>query len=233
MEYLLCLLLHTDQYQFCHSIGFVWKVSRKGMKCCHCCMVMASVCHGGINSINPLMDRFRQGVFQKKLTNMKTWLESPDFIIMLIFLSMIQWNLICGKANFSYLSQSAFFVGALLGAWIWGTMSDKFGRRKVFFITSFLMILSGLGTSLSFNYYSFVFFRVCLASSFSGCLLSSYVLCIELVGKSRRNLAGVFCAIVFGLSYLLLAVLAYFIRNWRVLSFLLSASNVLVFALVM
>lgn len=153
--------------------------------------------------------------------------------ICVLFVSpVIQWDLVCSKSNLPNLSQSVYFVGALIGAWIWGIVTDKFGRRKVFFLTSLLMILSGIGTALSVGYYSFVFFRLCSGINCAGALLSCYVLCIEIVGKSGRKVAGLTGSAIFSVGYPILAILAYFIRNWRLLTLLISASNFIVFALI-
>ena len=145
---------------------------------------------------------------------------------------IIQWNLICSKSNLPNLSQSSFFVGSLLGAWIWGTLADMYGRRTIFFLTSMLLILSGIGTALSFSYYSFTFFRLCSGMSAAGTLLTCYVLCLEIVGKSGRKIVGIVGSTIFSLSFPLLSILAYFIRNWRLLTLLISASNIVVFALI-
>ena len=46
-------------------------------------------------------------------------------------------------------------VGFLLGAWIWGSVADKIGRKKVFFITCGCLFLSGFSCGFSFSYCSF------------------------------------------------------------------------------
>ena len=148
------------------------------------------------------------------------------------FLSIIQWNLTCSRSHLSNLSQSAFFLGSLLGAWIWGSAADRFGRRKIFFLTTALMSIFGMLTALSFSYYSFIFFRLCTATSGAGALLSLYVLGIELVGKSGRNFAGMAGMVIFALSYPVLAIMAYFIRSWRWLTLLISAGSLVAFTLI-
>ena len=109
--------------------------------------------------------------------------------------------------------------------------ADKIGRKKVLFLSSALMTFFGICTSLSIGYLSFTFFRFCIGVSGSGVLLSSYVLCLELVGKSARTLAGLFGSAVFAVGYPVLAVLAYYIRNWRWLVLLVSVGYVVIFAL--
>ena len=120
------------------------------------------------------------------------------------------------------MSQSVFFVGGLIGSWLWGTIADKIGRKKVLFITLACTILSGLGFGLAPNYSVFVFFRLMSAISGAGVILSSYVLSVEIVGISARSFAGIAGSVFFSLSYPLLALFAYLVYTWRWLSVVVS-----------
>ena len=144
----------------------------------------------------------------------------------------LQWNLICSKSNLPNISQSAFFIGLLLGAWMWGVVADLIGRKRTFFIASACTILSGFGTGLSLGYYSFILFRILTSLSIAGIVLSSYVLCVELVGMSARGLVTIIMGASFALTYPLVAVMAYFIRSWRVLVFMSSLLGIATFALI-
>ena len=102
-------------------------------------------------------------------------------------------------------------------------MSDRFGRRRIFFFAVLTSFLSGLGYSLSTDFYTFTLFRVLLAFFMCG-VTASYVLCMEIVGPSHRNYATLAYHGFFALGYVLLAVLAYYIRQWRVLCTVASVS---------
>ena len=105
------------------------------------------------------------------------------------------------------------------------------GRRKVFYLSLASLLLSGLGTGLALDYYTFVFFRICAGFAGIGPIVSSYVLSVELVGVSSRSYAGVLGSLLFGMAYPLTAVMAYFIRQWRLLTLSLTAIGVAMFAL--
>ena len=105
----------------------------------------------------------------------------------------------------------------MLGAWIFGTVSDRFGRRKTYFISVALSAASGFGYSLAPNYYVFVLFRLLVALTLAGVILSSFVLSMEIVGAEDRAYAGLVCSAIFGFSYPLLAALAFVFPNWRYL----------------
>lgn len=96
------------------------------------------------------------------------------------------------------------------------------GRRKVYFICSFFMALSGLGYGLAFNYYLFVMMRFLCAVFGAGFILSSFVLSVEIVGRENRNFAGLLGSGLFAFGYPVVALMAYYIRNWRYLVFIFS-----------
>lgn len=123
------------------------------------------------------------------------------------------------------MTQSGFFVGLLLGAWLFGTLTDAFGRKKVFFGTVAGSILSGLGCGASLGFYSFAFFRLSLAFFNAGMILSSYTLVLEIVGISMRTLAGIATAAFFSTGFPILALLAFLIHDWRALSIVCAVSG--------
>lgn len=130
------------------------------------------------------------------------------------FLTM-QWDLVCSKESWPQMSQSIFFGGNLIGAFLWGNVADKIGRKRVLFLTLSCAILSGLGYGLAPSYMLFTIFRLMNAISCAGIILSSYVLSVEIVGISARSFAGLAGSCFFSLSYPCLSVLTYYIYNWR------------------
>lgn len=64
-------------------------------------------------------------------------------------------------------------------------------------------------------------FRVCSVLLFPA---------LEMVGPKKRMVAGVVCQMFFTTGFLLLAVLAYFIQDWRQLQFALTLPGVIFFS---
>jgi MFS family permease len=54
---------------------------------------------------------------------------------------------------------STYVIGAVLGAIIFGWLTDRFGRRMVFYVTLIVYLLGVLSTAASWNFASFAFFR--------------------------------------------------------------------------
>ena len=63
-------------------------------------------------------------------------------------------------------------------------------------------------------------------------LFSIHVLATEFVGPSKRTIAGMGVNYTFSIGYMLLALLAYFIRDWWILELVVSAPMILLFLLI-
>src|SRR5476651_2134671 len=57
------------------------------------------------------------------------------------------------------LAASAYLAGAVLCALFFGWLTDRLGRKKLFFITLTVYLLATAATALSWNFWSFVVFR--------------------------------------------------------------------------
>ncbi len=66
------------------------------------------------------------------------------------------------------LAGAAYIAGAVLGALLFGWLTDRLGRRKLFFITLFLYIGATALTAFSWNLWSFLFFRFLTGAGIGG-----------------------------------------------------------------
>jgi MFS family permease len=71
------------------------------------------------------------------------------------------------NAEVGYTS-SAYIAGAVLGALGFGWLTDRLGRRKLFFITLLLYIAATTATALSWNLWSFMLFRFLTGAGIGG-----------------------------------------------------------------
>ena len=63
---------------------------------------------------------------------------------------------------------SAYLVGAVLGALLFGYLTDRFGRRRLFFVTLGLYLSATAATALSWNFASFALFRALTGAGIGG-----------------------------------------------------------------
>ncbi|XP_078581848.1 organic cation transporter protein-like [Branchiostoma floridae x Branchiostoma japonicum] len=139
----------------------------------------------------------------------------------------MEHDLVCGRKWMGSLAQSIFMVGVLLGAVIFGDLSDRFGRKKIYFLSLFIMLVFGVSTAFAHNYWLFVFLRMIIGATNSGVFLTAFVLASELVSPDHRTLISMFLVIFFGVGGMILSLVAYLIRYWEWLQLAISLPNVL------
>nr|ABZ10518.1 solute carrier family 22 member 5 (predicted) [Callithrix jacchus] len=151
-----------------------------------------------------------------------------------VYLSTIvtEWNLVCEDDWKAPLTISLFFVGVLLGSFISGQLSDRFGRKNVLFVTM------GMQTGFSFlqlfskNFEMFVVLFVFVGMGQISNYVAAFVLGTEILGKSVRIIFSTLGVCIFyAFGYMVLPLFAYFIRDWRMLLLALTVPGVLCVAL--
>nr|XP_023403301.1 solute carrier family 22 member 5 [Loxodonta africana] len=147
-----------------------------------------------------------------------------------VYLSTIvtEWNLVCEDDWKAPLTISLFFVGVLVGSFISGQLSDRFGRKNVLFVTM------GMQTGFSFlqvfstNFEMFTVLFIIVGMGQISNYVAAFVLGTEILGKSARIIFSTLGVCIFySFGYMLLPLFAYFIRGWRMLLLALTAPGVL------
>ena len=92
------------------------------------------------------------------------------------------------------------------------------GRRKVYFMSTLFGAVFSVLSGLAPGFYFFVLFRIVFAFFSIGIGLGSYSIFMEITGISQRTFAGLAVHVFSAVGYVVLAVTAYLIRDWRALS---------------
>ncbi|XP_067899126.1 organic cation/carnitine transporter 2-like [Heterodontus francisci] len=153
------------------------------------------------------------------------WEYSKDQYISTI---VSEWDLVCDNDWKGPFSMSVFFLGVVVGTFITGQLSDRFGRKAVLFGT--MAVQTGFTMSQVFSPKWEIF---CLLNFFVGVgqianYVAAFVLGSEVLGKSVRvvySTLGVCISYAFG--YMFLPLVAYFIRSWQMLLLALSLPGLL------
>ena len=66
------------------------------------------------------------------------------------------------------IAASAYLAGAVLGALFFGWLTDRLGRKKLFFITLAVYLVATGATAFSWNLWSFALFRFCTGAGIGG-----------------------------------------------------------------
>ncbi|CAN8258633.1 unnamed protein product [Cochlearia groenlandica] len=142
-----------------------------------------------------------------------------------------EWGLICGQKYKVGLVQALFFTGGMIGAGVFGHLSDsKLGRKGSLTIVCIINAIFGIATAFSPNYWIYVALRFLTGFSTGGAGLCAFVLATEPIGPSKRGVAGMSTFYFFSGGIAILSGIAYVFRPWREL-FVVSSLPSLLFLL--
>ncbi|KAG9475531.1 hypothetical protein GDO78_003763 [Eleutherodactylus coqui] len=148
-----------------------------------------------------------------------------------IFSSTIvtEWNLVCDQRPWRQVARSIYMTGVLLGALVFGSLADNLGRMEILTWSYLQMGVAGSCAAFLPTYDGYCAFRFLCGVASSAISVNSISLILEWMPKHGRTLAGNFFGFSYSLGQIVLAVMAYMIRDWRWLQFAVSAPFVIFF----
>ncbi|XP_046374364.1 organic cation transporter protein-like [Haliotis rufescens] len=141
--------------------------------------------------------------------------------------ALAQYNIVCANKGWRATSNSITFAGSLVGALFLGLLSDVIGRKKTFFLSIFFHCASSISIAFAPNMVGFIALRFINGVANAGLFMSAFVIGMELVGPSKRVIAGIVIELFWCLGLFILGAVAYGIRNWQHLQLILSVPPVL------
>uniref|UniRef100_A0A8C2X2C4 Solute carrier family 22 member 6 n=1 Tax=Cyclopterus lumpus TaxID=8103 RepID=A0A8C2X2C4_CYCLU len=141
-----------------------------------------------------------------------------------------EWELVCSLRPLKQMIQTIYMGGVLAGAIVFGGLSDRFGRRSVL-IWSYLQLgILGCSSALSPTYSAYCVFRFLSGMAVSGIILNAVSLKVEWIPTKERTLVGTLTSFFFTFGQMILAGLAYWLRDWRKLQLIVCAPMFLFFS---
>uniref|UniRef100_A0A670YZ61 Major facilitator superfamily (MFS) profile domain-containing protein n=1 Tax=Pseudonaja textilis TaxID=8673 RepID=A0A670YZ61_PSETE len=141
-----------------------------------------------------------------------------------VFTSTIvtEWDLVCNFRSLQQLAQSIYMAGVLVGGIIFGSLSDKFGRKALLLWSCFQMAVSGSCTAFVPSFSAYCVLRFLTGMAVSGVGLNCVSLSVEWTPMHSRATVSMVTGYSYSVGQFILAGVAYAIRDWRWLQLAVS-----------
>ncbi|KAM8859422.1 solute carrier family 22 member 7-like isoform 2-T3 [Spinachia spinachia] len=134
-----------------------------------------------------------------------------------------EWDLVCDRKSLTQTTGSIFFLGVMLGAVVFGFLSDNYGRKNTLLASYVVATAFGFASAFADSYVLFAVLRFLTGFGLMGIGINALVLSIEWVDTEHR----LFISVIGGLSWsagnMLLAGFAFLVNDWRTLIMTVTA----------
>lgn len=161
-----------------------------------------------------------------------------------------EWNLVCDKKYLKIVAEMIFLVGVATGGIISGMLSDKFGRKKMLFISAvfqsffgkylsvcvsscghsttspFFDSVPGLALYFVESFELYLILRALLGIASVSVTYSGLILAIEYVDGVWRTIAGMYNLFPLPLSYIMISGIAYLTQDYKYLQLCIGLPGV-------
>jgi putative MFS transporter len=173
-------------------------------------------------AIEEAIERIGVGRFQRKLLVIcgAGWAADAMEVVIVAFVIpavIREWSLTTTQAG---LIGTAIFVGMLIGAWFWGAITDRIGRKPGFVLTVLVDSVFGFLSALSPSYIWLLVLRAITGFGVGGTLPVDYSIFSEYLPRRNRGRYLVLLESFWALGTIVAAALAWLIVprvGWRVL----------------
>ncbi|XP_071445792.1 organic cation transporter protein-like [Hetaerina americana] len=138
-----------------------------------------------------------------------------------------EWDLVCQRTQLSNVVQMTFMLGILIGNVLFGVWADRIGRKRPLIAALALQTIAALASASVPWFEAFIILRFLLAIATGGTMMTSFVICMEIVGGWWRTAIPILYQIPFGMGNCSMAGLAYYLRHWRHLQITLGMLSAL------
>jgi len=143
------------------------------------------------------------------------------------------FNIVCDRNILNPSVNSFFMIGLMAGSFLFGVLSDKYGRRNMLVVAIICSAGGSLAGAFMPEYYSYVLFRMIAGAGAEGCFLIPFTLSMEVVGIKERvpclpwvtynTLLANFISVPLAGGESLISALGYALKDWRTLQWVSSA----------
>jgi len=122
---------------------------------------------------------------------------------------------------------SIHYAGIIVGTALFGFLADHYGRKKMFIVSITLMSITGVAHGSASTYVWFLIYGFLNAIATAGVYPLAFVLGVEMVGKDKREMAGVVLNYFYCFGEALVGFIAWIGSDWRNLQYWVSIPPIL------
>ncbi|NXW94229.1 S22A7 protein, partial [Alopecoenas beccarii] len=126
-----------------------------------------------------------------------------------------QWDLVCERRGLNQATATFFFIGVTIGAVVFGYLSDRFGRKAMLLLSLLCSAVFGMLSAASISYSMLAITRTLTGVALSGVSLIVLPLGMEWVDTQHRTFSGILTSTFWSIGNMLLAMVAYLVREWH------------------
>ncbi|KAM9349642.1 solute carrier family 22 member 13-like [Symphorus nematophorus] len=134
------------------------------------------------------------------------------------------FDLVCDQANMLEVAQTVLMAGILVGCLLFGPFAESFGRKRAAQIPVVVMVIFSITTGLCPNFYLYLASQFMAGIGYGGYRLNGVILATEWIGVSKRSWGACVTQLFGAVGQSVLAVLIYFVRDWRLAQLITAAA---------
>ncbi|XP_070561760.1 organic cation transporter protein-like [Ptychodera flava] len=147
--------------------------------------------------------------------------------------TVTEWDLVCDRKWLRELAQSAVYAGMVIGCIVFGSISDRYGRwmsiSSCLLLQSVFCFISAVSPYLAM----YIVCQFAIGCTYPGVFLAPFAYVLEWTGHSKRSAVGNLLALMYVCGHMIFALLAYFIRHWRILQVAIALPQVVLLVVYM
>ncbi|GIY29074.1 organic cation transporter 1 [Caerostris darwini] len=138
-----------------------------------------------------------------------------------------KWNMVCDDSHYNSFILTMQNVGSMIGTPIYGSLSDKYGRKFIFFITIIITAITAISSVLQHDFTAFVILKTINGSLMPSVFQLPFIIILEIIAPELRARTNGIVNISWTVGLCILPLLAYFSRSWVTLGLVTSSVTII------
>ncbi|KAL5273024.1 hypothetical protein ACFFRR_000037 [Megaselia abdita] len=141
------------------------------------------------------------------------------------------FNLVCDRKNFLATIETCILVGSSIAPLFSGWLSDKFGRKLILMLSATIQLIVGTAIAFTTSLPLLMVLRFIIGYASLSVGILNAILVMELSSPKYRTIVGLINMMVAPVGNIVLALITYFLTDWRYIQLAISVPFVLILLL--